>query len=193
MELLKEKNKKLLTKTGFVRGKESVEKQIIDYDFNWGWKFRTVRTITTSYRGATKLYPSALKPEMDWGITPFDVVLALWEIKKLSFVIDWFWSVGKCLGAYRPGGAEIAHQSNTLIYDQRIKNVSRMTYSFIESTGSLVYNPEITEEKINIIKRSTDITKPILPVFTEEALSLVRQIDAVALLFVFLKAFAKRR
>lgn len=190
IELLSEKKRKLETITGYVKKTVSEVSSQSDYTY-YNRKWRVFRKKTIQYRGAAKLYPSALKPEFDWGFTPFDAIIAYWNVMKLSFVVDWFVNVGSFLGAYRPGGAEIAHQSNTLIYDIRIENHSEMIWGSPGWTQS--YSPEQTVETVCILERTTDITKPKLPTFNVEALSLLRQCDAVSLLFGALTQFLRKK
>lgn len=137
---------------------------------------------------STKLYPSAVRTETDYGLQAHDAIAALWEIATLSFVVDWFVDIGGYLAAWRPGNAEVEHQVNTTVVRQRINIVcsdSVPITSYKNVSGSFGGH----EVRHDWVKRDIEAGKPYLPIFTAGALSTVRQIDSAAL---FYKMFGEK-
>lgn len=192
LELFADKQEKLEVVSGYIK----TEQHINEYSgtMNWyGQNVEIIRTDTIKIVGACKLYPSASKSQdklSAYGITPWDAVLAAWEVTKLSFVIDWFVNVGDFLAAYRPGGANIAYQSNTYVIEYKVETVCK-DLGYGDPLGSSDFKCSSSVTRTTKIKRDTIVSRPDLPVFTVESLSLFRLTDAAALLFKMFKSIRK--
>lgn len=105
-----------------------------------------------------------------------------WELATLSFVWDWFFSVGDWLGSLNTSDARTVLGSTTS-QKSVVVATARPTkiryYNFVDSKcspGSL----QITYEKLD---RRINQPLPLGPVVNREALSLKRQVDALTLLW----------
>lgn len=83
------------------------EKYLIKYDLGDGSTPGGIKYVTTSeakrvYR-AKVYYRRLLESSslQDWGLSPEHIPEIVWELTRLSFVVDWIFSVGPWLGSYR--------------------------------------------------------------------------------------------
>lgn len=190
--LLKDRKRELVTITSYTKRKKLVEST--KRDFTWSQLHMRVTTEEyLDFRGACKLYPTAIRDSFDWGIQPYDVVLTALELTKLSFVLEWFIGIGTWLGSYRPGDAKIAYQSNTSIVNViREVKTELLYHTYDPRFVEVSYVPEMATYTRTMVKRTTEVERPLLPAFNVEALSLMRQLDAVSLAFQMLKGFKKK-
>jgi len=187
MDILEAKQGELKTTTGRVKTKKNVNTQTLIRTFGSSIIKTTIKE-DLEMRGNCKLYPSAVKQEFDWGVKPYDLLIAYWNVVRLSFVIDWFLNVGTLLSAYRPGDANVRYQSSTVVYKYTRTVESELIGNTIGPWSEHKFQKEVLEEEAVWVNRDTLVTKPSLPGFNVKSLSLMRQFDAAALLFGALKA-----
>lgn len=187
LDLLKGQKKELKAITGFVKAKRRTDDN--SYPLDWGSIHFNISTEDTlSFRGACKLYPAAQREAMDYGLQPYDLLSAAWELVRLSFVLDWFIDIGGFISMHRPGTCQVKYQSNTIVTEE--KTVSKATslgpYSQKDvPEWDISFTDEKAVRKRVYVNRDTSVFKPTLPYWNMETLSLMRQIDAAALLFQF--------
>lgn len=158
---------------------------------SYGRVFEFQKKLSIAVKGNVSLYPSAIRnpvSERDLGFKGHDLLSATWELINLSFVIDWFLNVGTWIGSWRPGGAEIAHQSNTwtvdLVEEIELKRSTPLP-NWVGSCEAPVNSMGVTTIKL----RTPEVWRPFLPTFNMKALIVERKLDAVALIY---KALARR-
>ena len=115
---------------------------------------------------------------MDFGSLPG----IAWELATLSFVWDWFFSVGSWLGSLKTSDARTVLGSTTSQKSTVVATAKPTKIRFFDAVDSTCSGGElrITYEKLD---RRINQPLPLGPVVNREALSLKRQIDALTLLW----------
>lgn len=105
-----------------------------------------------------------------------------WELATLSFVWDWFFSVGSWLGSLKTSDARTVLGSTTSQKSTVVAIAKPTKIRFYNSVDSKCSGGElqITYEKLD---RRINQPLPLGPVVNREALSLKRQVDALTLLW----------
>lgn len=105
-----------------------------------------------------------------------------WELATLSFVWDWFFSVGNWLGSLKTSDARTVLGSTTSQKSTVVAIAKPTKIRFYNSVDSKCSGGElqITYEKLD---RRINQPLPLGPVVNREALSLKRQVDALTLLW----------
>jgi hypothetical protein len=142
--------------------------------------FDTESTYTLRNGGALWL-KSQLDPA-PFGTGVWDIVRASWEVIPLSFVFDWFLDVNTWLNSLRDTNIEITESYGTRIMDR----LTKVWWSDFNPSFELKEGPDSKDNSWKIhgysMIRETDVAPPTLPVFTGWNLSLLRRLDAVALI-----------
>lgn len=115
---------------------------------------------------------------MDFGSLPS----IAWELATLSFVWDWFFSVGDWLGSLKTSDARTVLGSTTSQKSTVVATAKPTMIRFLNTVDSKCSGGElqITYEKLD---RRINQPLPLGPVVNREALSLKRQVDALTLLW----------
>jgi len=175
--------------------KKYPEKVVTDHYFNYsaGKLCFTVEKSTTIKTGVGL----DVKSQMDaapWGTGIYDFALAAWEKTTLSFVLDWFFDVGQWLESFRNTDLVLSQQFATLVKETEIKlwlDVGKST------TGNVYSCPTVGDPfRVSALHMTRlvgeNVKLPTLPMFTPGKLSVLRQLDALALIIGALQSLRKR-
>lgn len=170
-------------------------KETRDHFFNYGAGSLcfTVEKSTTIKTGVGL----DVKSQMDsapWGTGAYDFALAAWEKTTLSFVLDWMWDVGQWLESFRNTDLVLNQRFATLVKETEFKLWLDIGKS---RTGEVYSCPTIGDpfrvSALHITRLiGGDVELPTLPMFTPGSLSVLRRLDALALIIGALQSLRKR-
>lgn len=122
----------------------------------------------------------------DLGLYTEHLPAVLWEVTKLSFVVDWFLNMGDFLQAIEPnpwvrllGGC--TSEKTTVV--RTVRQNGPATVSGYTKLAKTLMTPEVSFTGRRLVRR-TPIALPASPVFNVSTLSVKRAIDALALLWM---------
>lgn len=182
-ELLGDPGDEATSFTGNANSQERIiESDILKFSYQ-GRVYYFDRVTEMRWVGVAKLFPEAKKDLNPYGFGAYDLVLTAWELMKASWLIDYFVKIGSYLEAYRPGGASIKYQSNTEIYEAKVSLVPGKTTGVTTRGHKVSLEPGTSTVTTTIITRNTDVDRPALPKFRDEALQVSQVANQVAYLY----------
>lgn len=182
-ELLGDPGDEATSFTGNANSQERIiESDILKFSYQ-GRVYYFDRVTEMRWVGVAKLFPEAKKDLNPYGFGAYDLVLTAWELMKASWLIDYFVKIGSYLEAYRPGGASIKYQSNTEIYEAKVSLVPGKTTGVTTRGHKVSLKPGTSTVTTTIITRNTDVDRPALPKFRDEALQVSQVANQVAYLY----------
>lgn len=175
--------------------KKYPDKSVTDHWFNYaaGNLCFTVEKTQTIKTGVGLNVKSQMDPA-PWGTGAYDFALAAWEKTTLSFVLDWFFDVGQWLESFRNTDLVLDQRFSTLVKETELKlwlNVGK------SNTGPVYECPtEGNPFRVSALHITRiigeDVKLPTLPMFTPGSLSVLRKLDALALIIGALQSLRKR-
>jgi hypothetical protein len=162
---------------------------------NQGLSFNLERTTKTSITSTSVIYyrlkifertlQDALGMELD------DIPNIIWELTRLSFVVDWFLSVGNWLRSITPNPRILVLGNCT---SQKIDISVKVTTSKPWCVGGVAEftSSDFTWTSQTLI-RVTGSAMPALPAFNPSALGLMRSLDSIALIWQQIESNLRRR
>lgn len=115
------------------------------------------------------------------GLTAEDLPLVVWNLTTLSFVVDWFLSVGQWLGSLKPSDLKtVLGQTTSLrVTEETVASVysAKDYWQRKIDVGGIPEYRRVTERLI----RTVGDPKPITPCFGREWVNLLKTIDLVIL------------
>lgn len=130
------------------------------------------------------------------GLTPASLPELAWELTRLSFVVDWWLSVGDWLGAFRGLFLEptIKVLGNTVGYkvDRKVLVNASSRVAGLGPIAPLTPRGEVGYYTLTSYVRNVNESIPILPQFKPEFKSILHSVDALALILQPLMGKLKR-
>jgi len=119
-----------------------------------------------------------------WGLGPWDVLMATWEIIPFSFIFDWFVNVGDWLASWRKVEFNCHQSYATYSIESNVKILGAAPYVNVYGTPSI---------ETHLMIRTTNIEPPTLPLVDKRWRNIKRTIDLISLSIGFLKGILRRR
>lgn len=141
--------------------------------------------IVVKHKYVTNVFYKMTRPltwQERYGLDAFSIPGIALELTRLSFVWDWFFSVGDWLGSITPSDARTVHgsvtsQKCTVVSTTRVTAIKFFGLVPAKYSGGLY---ELTYEKLD---RRINQPLALTPLVNRQALSLKRTIDGISLLW----------
>jgi hypothetical protein len=149
--------------------------------------FNVMNTVRDTVRASASLTIKSQCDPSPFGLSAWDTLRAAYEVFPLSFVLNWFIGIEEWLASIRNTKLEVSWSYVTTV-------VNREGYITSESKGDINWVTPVDSPYTEfMMKRTPDIVPPVLPKLQAEHLSLLRSVDAIALIVGFLKGCLTRR
>lgn len=158
-------------------------KTIEDMNY-WVVPFKTAVSVKTSTQvGASVCARLAIDEERLYGLRMVDIPSTAYELVTLSFVLDWFFSVGDWIRAVTPDPKIKVLASSVSISRKYEAKIDLVAYK-VDGVSNL-YAPVPGENfyryKVEELRRIVNPNLPSFPIWDDDTLSWMRQLDAVSL------------
>lgn len=169
--------------------------KMLDHVFSYSYGTIAFASRTTEKHRAGAAIEILFQNDMaPWGTSLGDAIAAGWERVPLSFVFDWFLDVGLWLGSFRDTNlilgnkyATYVQEITTEVWLNKIGSNMREYYAYPTENQPFVVSGYIIDRVIG-----DDVLPPSLPCFTPGKLSLLRQLDGLALTLGALMSLRRR-
>jgi hypothetical protein len=150
-------------------------------------KLRVVNHVVDSVKATASLTIKSQCDPSPFGLGAWDTLRAAYEVFPLSFVLNWFLGIEEWLGSLRNTKLEISSSYVTTV-------VNRKGHITSESSGDINWlNPVDVSYTEFMMRRTPNVVPPVVPRLQAEHLSLLRSVDAIALMVGLIKGCLTRK
>jgi len=117
-----------------------------------------------------------------YGLSLSDLPGVAWELTRLSWVIDWFWGVGRWLSAIKPNPRidYLGNSVSQVLTEERIYSVKDPNSS---GYPAIVISPAKYVWKSQSLVRVVNQPTPVLPAYNPDFFKIERSVDSICLLW----------